>query len=144
MEHPTVHYKKDGIVTFDATTDKIFGYMSAGGHQHRAFKSHKLVGVSGYMVTIDAEIYNPDGTTFNTIITHKLNRPTGVETAMTGGAFDGATFAHTYTPLGDQTKVDLEGEFPAFPGMSEADELKMIDDFFTTVFAEDKVTLLGL
>jgi hypothetical protein len=35
----------------------------------------------------------------------------------------------------------LEGEFPAFPGMPEADELQMIDGFFTAVFAEDMATL---
>ena len=136
-----VHYKKDGIVTFDATTEKIFRYMSAGNHPHAAFKSHKLVGVSGNVVTIDAEIYNPDGTTFSTTIVHKLNQPKGVETTMKGGAFNGARFIHTYTQVGEKTKVDLEGDFPAFPGMSEADELKMIDGFFMTVFAEDKVTL---
>jgi hypothetical protein len=37
--------------------------------------------------------------------------------------------------------VDLRGDFPALPGMSEADELAMIDGFFTTVFAEDTATL---
>jgi len=93
------------------------------------------------VVTIDAEIYNPDGTTFNTTIIHKLNPPKGIETIMEGGAFNGAIFTHTYTPMGDKTKVDLEGEFPTFPGMSEADELMMIDGFFTEVFTEDKATL---
>jgi thiosulfate/3-mercaptopyruvate sulfurtransferase len=136
-----VHYKKDGIVVFDATTEKIFRYMSAGGHPHRAFESHKLVGVSGNVVTIDAEVYNPDGSSFKTSIIHKLNPPKGVETTMKGGVFDGARFTHTYTPMSDKTKVDLAGDFPAFPGMSEADELKMIDGFFTAVFAEDKVTI---
>ncbi len=38
-------------------------------------------------------------------------------------------------------KVDLEGDFPLLPGMPEADELAMIDGFFTTVFAEDSATL---
>jgi hypothetical protein len=136
-----VHYKRDGIVIFEATTETIFTYMSAGNHSHRAFKSHKLAGISGNVVTVDAEVYNPDGTTFKTTIIHALNRPKGVETTMKGGAFDGAKFTHTYTPIGNKTKVDLEGEFPAFPGMSEADELKMIDAFFTAIFAEDKVTL---
>jgi hypothetical protein len=136
-----VHYKRDGIITFDATTEKIFTYMGEGNHPHRAFKSHRLVGKSGNLVTVDAEIYNPDGTTFQTTITHALSPPKGVETTMTGGAFSGAKFRHSYTPLGDKTKVDLEGDFPSFPGMSEADELKMIDDFFAMVFAEDKVTL---
>ena len=45
------------------------------------------------------------------------------------------------TPIGNTTKVDLEGEFPPFPGMPEADELAMIDGFFTAVFAEDTETL---
>lgn len=136
-----VHYKKEGIVIFDVATDKIFKYMITGNHSHRSFKSHRLIGVSGNVVTIDAEIYNPDGTTFKTTIIHKLNPPKGIETTMKGGAFNGAVFTHTYTPMGNRTKVNLEGEFPAFPGMSETDELKMIDGFFSEIFTEDKSTL---
>ena len=60
---------------------------------------------------------------------------------MSGGAFSGARFVHSYTSLGSKTKVDLEGNFPAFPGMPEADELNMINDFFTMIFAEDTETL---
>ncbi|MFI5135022.1 MAG: hypothetical protein ACHQD9_04125, partial [Chitinophagales bacterium] len=137
----SVHYKKDGITTFSATVENVFKYMSAGNHRHAAFKSHKLLSVEGNVVTIDAEIFNPDGSTFKTTITHKLNQPKGVETKMTGGAFDGARFTHSYTPMGNKTKVDLEGDFPAFPNMNEADELKMIDGFFSAVFAEDTETL---
>ncbi len=140
-EAMSVHYKKDGIATFDAPPEKLFRYMSAGDHPHAAFKSHRLVGVSENVVTVDAEIYNPDGSTFETTIEHRLDPPNGIETTMTGGAFDGARFTHSYTPVGDQTRVDLEGDFPALPGMSEADELAMIDGFFTTVFAEDTATL---
>jgi alkyl hydroperoxide reductase subunit AhpC len=136
-----VRYKKEGIATFDTTTDVIFKYMSAGNHPHAAFKSHRLVGINGNTVTVDAEIYNPDGSTFTTTITHKLNPPNGVETTMSGGPFDGARFVHSYSPMGLKTRVDLEGEFPAFPGMSEADELAMIDGFFTATFAEDMATL---
>ena len=136
-----VRYRREGIATFDATTETIFKYMSAGNHPHTAFKSHRLVGVSGNVVTLDAEIYNPDGSTFKTTITHRLNPQKGVETTMTGGPFDGARFVHSYTPMGAKTKVDLEGDFPAFPGMAEADELKMIDGFFSAVFAEDTATL---
>jgi hypothetical protein len=137
----SVHYKHEGIATFPTTTDTIFRYMSVGNHQHAAFKSHRLVGVSGDVVTIEAEIYNPDGSTFSTTIEHRLDQPEGIETTMIGGAFDGARFVHTYTPVDGQTKVDLEGDFPAMPGMAEADELTMIDEFFTMVFAEDTATL---
>jgi thioredoxin-dependent peroxiredoxin len=138
---PRVHYKKDAIATFDAPTEKVFRYMSVGNHKHAAFKSHRLVGVKENVVTIDAEVYNPDGSTFNTTIKHTLNVPKGVETTMSGGAFDGAKFVHSYTPAGGQTKVDLEGDFPALPGMTEADELKMIDGFFSMVFSEDTASL---
>ena len=137
----SVHYKKDGIATFEAPTERIFRYMSAGNHQHAAFKSHELVGVSGNVVTLNAEIYNPDGSTFTTTITQTLDPPNGVETTMSGGAFDGARFVHTYTPIGATTKVDLEGDFPALPGMTEAEELEMIDGFFAAIFAEDTETL---
>jgi hypothetical protein len=136
-----VHYKKEGIATFEAPTEKVFNYMSVGNHQHAAFKSHRLVGTSENVVTVEAEVYNPDGSTFKTTITHRLNRPNGVETTMIGGAFNGAKFVQSYTPLGGKTKVDLEGEFPTLAGMSESDELKMIDGFFTKVFAEDTETL---
>ena len=60
---------------------------------------------------------------------------------MNGGPFDGAKFTHSYTPTGDQTTVDLEGDFLSMPGMPEADELAMIDGFFTGIFAEDTETL---
>ena len=60
---------------------------------------------------------------------------------MIGGAFDGATFRHTYTTVDGQTRVDLAGEFPEMPGMAAADELAMIDGFFTMVFDEDAESL---
>jgi alkyl hydroperoxide reductase subunit AhpC len=120
----TVHYEKDGITTFPVTIEEVFKYMSQGNHPHAAFKSHKLVGITENVVTVDAEIFNPDGSTSESTITHKLNPPKGIETIVSGGAFGGARFVHSYTSMGDQTKVNLEGDFPAFPGMPEADELK--------------------
>jgi hypothetical protein len=137
----SVHYKKEGIATFDVPAEKVFRYMSAGSHPHAAFKSHELVGVEGNVVTVAAEVFNPDGSTFETTIQHTLDPPNGLETTMAGGPFDGARFVHSYTPQGDRTKVDLEGDFPDVPGMSEADELAMIDQFFTMVFTEDMATL---
>jgi hypothetical protein len=140
----SIHYKKNGIATFDAPVDQVFKYMSAGNHHHKAFKSHRLANVSGNVVTVDAEIFNPDGSTFNTTIVHKLDPPKGIETTMNGGAFNGAKFVHSYTPNGKKTKVDLEGDFPDVPGMTEADELKMIDGFFTMIFNEDMISLKNL
>jgi alkyl hydroperoxide reductase subunit AhpC len=137
----SIRYVKRGITTFPVSIEDVFEYMSEGGHHHAAFKSHKLVGITSNVVTVEAEILNPDGSTFKTTITHKLNPPKGIETTMNGGAFDGAKFVHSYTQTGSGTRVDLEGDFPVFPGMQEANELKMINDFFTMVFIEDTATL---
>jgi heme-degrading monooxygenase HmoA len=139
---PTVRYEKDAVATFDVPVEQVFAYMSAGDHPHRAFKSHRLVGVAGNLVTVAVEAYNADGSTTKMTVEHRLDPPNGIVTTMTGGHFDGARFTHSYSPLGDRrTKVDLAGDFPALPGMSEADELAMIDGFFTTVFGEDAETL---
>jgi hypothetical protein len=137
----SIHYTKDGIATFDAAPATIFAYMSAGGHPHAAFKSYRLAGIDDGVVTVIAEVYNPDGSTFETTIRHRLDPPNGIETTMSGGPFDGARFVHAYTIVGAETKVDLEGDFPLLPGIPEPDELAMIDGFFTAVFAEDAVTL---
>ena len=103
-ENKTVHYKKEGIATFPVTIEDVFEYMSEGSHPHAAFKSHKLVGITGNVVTVDAEIFNPDGSTSRTTITHKLNPPKGIETTINGGAFSGARFAHSYTADGERNK----------------------------------------
>lgn len=137
----TVHYSKEGIATFEVTPAKIFAYMSSGGHRHAAFKSHRLSGIDDGVVTVVAEIFNPDGSTFVTTIRHRLDPPRRIETTMSGGLFDGARFVQTYKPVGERTILDLEGDFPTMPGMPEDDELEMIDGFFTTVFAEDTATL---
>jgi len=140
----TIHYAKDDVATFDVPVDRVFAYMSAGNHPHQAFKSHRLVGVAGNVVTVAVEAYNPDGSTTEMEVEHRLDPPNGIVTTMAGGHFDGARFTHSYTPLGDRTKVDVAGDFPALPGMSQADELAMIDGFFTTVFGEDAETLRTL
>jgi heme-degrading monooxygenase HmoA len=138
---PTVHYEKDAVATFDVPVERVFAYMSAGNHPHRAFKSHRLIGVTENVVTVAVEAYNQDGSTTEMTVEHVLDPPSGIVTTMSGGHFDGARFKHSYTPLGDRTKVDLDGDFPALPEMSEVEELAMIDGFFTMVFGEDAETL---
>jgi alkyl hydroperoxide reductase subunit AhpC len=138
---PTVPYRKQGIATFDAPVEEVFRYMSAGNHPHQAFKSHRLVGQVGNVVTVAAEVYQPDGSTFVTHVIHRLDPPRGIETRMAGGPFDGARFTHSYTAVGGKTQVDLDGMFPALPGMTDAQVREMVDGFFTRVFAEDTETL---
>ena len=64
----SVHYKRDGITTFPLPVQDVFKYMSRGNHHHAAFKSHTLVGIAGNDVTVEAEIFNPDGSTFMTMM----------------------------------------------------------------------------
>jgi hypothetical protein len=54
---------------------------------------------------------------------------------------DGAKIKHTYTPMGNKTKVELKGDFRAMPGLAESAQLKMIGDFFTISFNEDNANL---
>ena len=135
-----VHYESDGI--FDASLEKLWKYLSSEEHTHSAFKSYRVASESGNEVTIDAELFNPDGkTTSKATFTHRMNPPTSWETTVKGGAMDGAVFKHTYTPMGDKTKVELKGDYKAIPGMSESAQLKMLDDFYTTGFKEDNANL---
>jgi hypothetical protein len=138
---PTLHYEKSGIATFDAPVERIFAYMRAGNHPHRAFKSHRVVGVAGNVVTVAVEAYNPDGSTTDMTVEHNLEAPNRIVNTMTGGHFDGGRFTFVYTASGEGTKVDVEGDFPVLPGVPEAEELAMIDGFFTMVLAEDVETL---
>src|SRR6185437_8990647 len=98
---PTVHYEKDGVATFEAPVERVFEYMRAGNHPHQAFKSHRLVGITGNLVTVAVEAYNPDGSTVDVVVEHRLDPPNGIVTTMTGGHFDGARFRHRYTSFGD-------------------------------------------
>jgi heme-degrading monooxygenase HmoA len=138
---PTLHYEKAGVATFDVPVERIFEYMQAGNHPHQAFKSHRLVGVDGNLVTVAVEAYNPDGSTTEMTVEHRLDPPDVIVTTMSGGHFDGASFTFRYAPLGDRTTVDVDGDFPALSGMSQAEELAMIDGFFTMVLGEDAETV---
>jgi hypothetical protein len=136
-----VHYKSDGI--FDAPIDKLWRYIqSEDDHKHSFLKSSKVLGMSGNTVTVENESYSPDGkTTYMSTATHAMNPPQGMESSIKGGPMDGARWKLTYTPMGDRTKVDMEGDFSPLPGMDEKVMWKMLDDFFTNAFNEDNANL---
>jgi heme-degrading monooxygenase HmoA len=138
---PTVRYERHGVATFAAPVERIFEYMRAGNHPHQAFKSHRLVGTEGNVVTVAVEAYNPDGSTTAMTVEHRLDPPNRIVNTMSGGHFDGGRFTLSYAAVEEGTKVDVEGDFPVLPGLSEADELAMIDGFFTMVLGEDAETI---
>ena len=137
----TIHYTHDGITRFEVPVETVFAYMRAGNHPHQAFKTHEVVGVDGNLVTVAVEAYNPDGSTLDMTVRHLLEPPSRIVNTMSGGHFDGGRFTFSYRSENGHTEVDVEGEFPALPGMSEADELAMLDGFFTTVLGEDAETI---
>ncbi len=49
----------------------------------------------------------------------------------------GSKHTHTYTPLGNKTKVVVEGEFVVPPGMTENAVRKNVLDYFAMTFEED-------
>jgi hypothetical protein len=134
-----IHYKSDGI--FDAPVEKVWKYMPAADHQHSAFKSYNVVSQSGNQVTAKAEIYNPDRTTQTSTIEYTMTPPREMNSKVTGGAMDGARFTNTYTPMGEKTRIEIEGDFTPIPGVTKVDQLKSIDAFFTTAFNEDNANL---
>ncbi|HXQ92621.1 MAG TPA: SRPBCC family protein [Nitrososphaerales archaeon] len=134
-----IHYKSDGI--FNVPVEKVWKYMPAADHQHSAFKTYNVVEQAGNQVTVKAEIYNKDRTTQTSTFKYTMSPPKQMNTTIIGGAMDGATFTHTYTPLGEKTRVDLEGDFKPIPGVNKEEQLKSIDAFFTTAFNEDNANL---
>ena len=129
-----IHYKSDGV--FDAPVEKIWMFMNSEHHHHAAFKSVREM-EDGF----EAEMANTDGTTSKASFKLKPTPPGGYDVTVQGGPLDGASFKHTFAPMGDKTRVEVEGDFKPITGMPEAAQLKMIDDFFTTAFNEDNASL---
>ncbi len=73
----TIHYTHNGITTFEAPVETIFAYMRDGDHPHQAFKTHRVVSVDGNLVTVAVEGNNPDGSTTEMAVQHRLHRRPG-------------------------------------------------------------------
>ena len=130
-----VHYESEGM--FDAPIEKVWKFMPSEHHQHAAFKSVRMV-EDGF----ETELLRGDGkTTSKALFKLKMNPPSGYETTVQGGPLDGASFRHMFTPMGQKTQVNVEGDFRPIAGMTEAVQLKILDDFFTTAFNEDNANM---
>ena len=133
-----IHYKSDGIL--DATIDKVWKYLLSDDHKHKVFTKGRVLSESEDQFTLEVDVVGLDGkTTERWTATHRLNPPDGFETYISGGMFDGARVKHKYTPMGSQTKVELEGDFPQ--RTDESTQWKAIDDFYTTMFNEDNANI---
>lgn len=133
-----VHLKDDGV--YEASIDKIWKYLqdgTPGVHNHRSILGAKTLEETGNAVTQEWEMRNPDGKTSRKE-TWRLtyNPPVGFEMESIGGASKGTRYSHRYTPMGNKTRVEVEGEF-RIQGMDDASTKKAALGFLSEVFEED-------
>jgi len=137
-----VRVTDDGI--FDASIEKIWKYIGddrPGIHQHRAIPATKVLEAKGNVVVQEMQLVNADGKG-----THwetwrlTLNPPTGYHVEAIAGPTKGTKFSQKYTPMGDKTRVDVEGDWHV-PGVDDASIKKMTLAFFAEAFNEDNAAL---
>jgi hypothetical protein len=134
-----VHLKDDGV--FDAPLDKIWRYLNDDkGHQHSSVKISKVMEQSDKGMTAEFEVKNPDGSWLKETWKMTFNPPKGHSLEVMNGPRKGTKHSHTYTPMGNQTKVEVEGEFLA-QGMDEASLKKAALAYLSVVFDEDNANL---
>ncbi len=137
-----VHVKDDGV--FDASIDKIWKYLNddkPGVHNHRSIVGSRTVEEKGNAVTQEWEMRNPDGkTTRKETWKMVFNPPTGFEMESLAGVSKGTRYVNNYTPTGNKTRVQVDGEFH-MQGMDEATTKKAALGFLAEVFDEDSASL---
>lgn len=136
------HVKDEGV--FDAPIEKIWRFLqdqSSGTHAHKAIRGMKTIDAKGNAMTQEMELMNPDGkTTRKETWRFVFNPPEGFEMESLAGASKGTKYAHRYTPMGNRTKVDVEGDF-RFQGLDEAATRQAALGFLAQVFDEDQASL---
>jgi hypothetical protein len=134
-----VHVIDDGV--FDAPVDKIWKYINdQNSHQHGAVKFTKVLEQSGNSMTVDLEAKNPDGSWHKETWKMTMSPPKSHHTEVIAGPMKGSSNTHTYTPMGDKTKVVVEGDYYA-QGMDDASTKKAVLAMLDVVFNEDNANL---
>lgn len=136
------HVKDEGV--FDASLETIWKFLqdqTPGVHNHRMIRGMKTIDQKGSSFTQECELVNPDGkTTRKETWRMVFNPPQGFEMEVLAGISKGTKYSHRYTPLGNRTRVDVEGEFH-IQGMDEASTRKAALGFLSEVFEEDRASL---
>ena len=130
-----VHVSDEGV--FDAPLEKIWRFLNDDtGHQHSTIKFSKVLEQSDKGMTSEVEVKNPDGSWRKEVWKMGFNPPKGFSLEVTSGNSKGTKHTHTYTPMGNKTKVVVEGEFFA-QGVDDAALRKAALAMFEQVFNED-------
>ena len=134
-----VHVKDDGV--FDAPLEKVWKYINDDtGHQHSAVKFTGVLEQSDKGMTVEVDVKNPDGSSHKETWKMAMNPPKSHTTEILSGPMKGSKHTHTYTPMGNKTKVEVDGEFKV-EGMDDASAKKAVLGFLEMVFNEDSANL---
>jgi ligand-binding SRPBCC domain-containing protein len=136
-----VHVKDDGI--FDAPLEKVWRFLQderAGVHTHGSVQFTKVVEQTPNGMVVEMESKTRDGKSFKGTAKFTFNAPKGFEMEYLAGPQKGTKHTHTYTPMGDKTKVEVNGEFK-FEGLDDESTRKAALAMLEEVFNEDTAAL---
>ena len=134
-----VHLTDDGV--FDAPVEKIWRFLQdTTAHQHGSVRIAKVLEQSDKGMTAEFETKNPDGSWAKAIVKMAFNPPKGHTMEWTTGPRKGTKQTHTYAPMGEKTKVLVEGEFHV-EGLDDAATKKAVLGYLESVFNEDNALL---
>jgi len=126
---------------FDAPLEKIWRFLNDdNSHKHSSVKFSKVLEQNDKGMTSEVEVKSSDGSWRKETWKLSFNPPKGFSMEMLSGPMKGTKHSHTYTPMGNKTKVVVEGEFVA-QGMDDASLKKTALGMFEQVFNEDSAAL---
>lgn len=136
-----VRIRDEGV--FDAPIDKVWKYVNdpEGRHEHPAFRMGKILEQAGNRMVVEADVRDPGGKGSHKETWKFVFNPTkSFDMEYLSGPSKGSKHTHTYTPLGDKTRVVVEGDFQ-IQGLDESQTRKAVLDYFEMVFNEDNAAL---
>lgn len=135
-----VQVKDEGV--FDAPLEKIWRFLQDENlHDHKSVTNSKVLEQSDKGMVMEADLKNPDGKgTHKAKLKFTYNPPKGFDMEYLSGLMTGTKHTHTYTPMGNKTKVEVAGDY-RIQGLDETATKKAALAFLEEVFNEDTAAL---
>jgi ligand-binding SRPBCC domain-containing protein len=133
-----VYLKDEGV--FDAPVDKVWRFLNDQTHEHRSLRFSKVLEQSDKHMIAESEMTGPDGKTYKGTAKFAFNPPKSFDMEILAGPQVGTKHTHTYTPMGDKTKVEVAGEFK-MQGLNDEATKKAALGFLEEAFNEDNAAL---
>jgi len=135
-----VHVRGDGV--FDAPLQTIWKYLqSPQDHTHGAVAVSKVLDRKGNALVMEVNVRDPpSGTSRIETVRMLRDPPRGFDVEYLEGPSKGTRHRHTYMPLGDKTRVEVEGDF-RMHGRDDSEIRKSVLAYFDEVFHEDNAAL---